>query len=104
VVTLVMTAVPKGLRGDLSKWLLELKPGVFAGNVTTRVRDYLWARVKRALVKEPGSALMLITDHSREQGYQVRACGEDRWVPADFDGLTLMGRPCAEAGRVTAGG
>ena len=34
-----------GLRGELNRWFLELKPGVFVGNVNARIRDLLWDRI-----------------------------------------------------------
>ena len=36
---LVLTACPAGLRGHLTRWLLEISPGVFVGHVPARVRD-----------------------------------------------------------------
>ncbi|WP_423232601.1 type I-E CRISPR-associated endoribonuclease Cas2e, partial [Bacillus licheniformis] len=39
---LVLTACPAGLRGHLTRWLLEISPGVFVGHVPARVRDALW--------------------------------------------------------------
>jgi CRISPR-associated protein Cas2 len=36
-----MTKCPPKLRGDLSKWLLEINTGVYVGQVSARVRDAL---------------------------------------------------------------
>lgn len=36
---------PPKLRGDLTKWLIEIDTGVFVGNLSARVRDSLWERV-----------------------------------------------------------
>ena len=44
MIVLVVTACPAGLRGDLTKWLLEVTPGVFVGTPSARVRDLLWDR------------------------------------------------------------
>lgn len=93
MIILVLTAVPAGLRGDLTRWLTELAPGVFAGKVSRRVRDHLWTRVR--LGTRSGSALMLVVSAAREQGYEILTAGTGRWVPADFEGLTLMVRPFA---------
>jgi CRISPR-associated protein Cas2 len=98
VIVIVLTAVPLGLRGDLSRWLLEVAPGVFTGRVSRRVRDRLWDRV-RAGVRD-GSAVLIAASSNREQGYEIMTCGNDRWIPADFDGLTLIRKP----GRATARG
>ena len=50
VVVVVLTACPVGLRGDLTRWLLEISPGVFVGHISARVRDGLWAQIGRAHV------------------------------------------------------
>jgi CRISPR-associated protein Cas2 len=91
VIVLVLTAVPPGLRGDLSRWLIEVAPGVFTGRVSRRVRDRLWERVQAGA--RGGSAVLVAASGDREQGYEILACGRDRWVPVDFDGLTLIGKP-----------
>ena len=45
MVVLVLTAVPAGLRGHLTRWLLEIAPGVYVGHASRRVKDELWERV-----------------------------------------------------------
>ena len=42
---IAMDAAPEGVRGELTRWFLELKPGVFIGKVNTRIRDLLWERI-----------------------------------------------------------
>ncbi len=91
MIVLVLTAVPPGLRGDLSRWLLEVAPGVFAGRVPRRVRDRIWERV-RAGVRD-GSAVLVAASGETEQGYEIMTCGQHRWIPADYDGLTLIRKP-----------
>ena len=101
MIVLVLTAVPLGLRGDLSRWLIEVAPGVFTGRVSRRVRDRIWDRV-RAGVRD-GSAVLVAASREREQGYEVMTCGQDRWIPADYDGLTLIRKP-GRAARKASGG
>lgn len=93
MVVVILTACPAGLRGHLTRWLLEVAPGVFVGRVSARVRDELWSRILE-LVKD-GRALMV---HSRrgEQGLSFRVHQHD-WEPCDFDGITLMRRPIEES-------
>lgn len=91
MIVLVLTAVPAGLRGDLTRWLLEIAPGVFTGRVSRRVREKLWARVERGV--KDGCAVLVVAARDREQGYEILTAGRDRWVPADFEGITLMRRP-----------
>lgn len=47
MIVLTLTDCPIALRGDLTKWLLEINTGVYVGRVSARVRDYLWERVVR---------------------------------------------------------
>lgn len=44
MMVLVLSACPAGLRGDLTKWLMEVSPGVFVGRPTARIRELLWER------------------------------------------------------------
>ncbi len=86
---LVLTAVPPGLRGHLTRWLLEIAPGVFVGRVTSRVRDLMWARVCERL--KEGRAL-LVYQTVGEQRLEFRTFGHE-WDPVDLDGLMLIRRP-----------
>lgn len=86
---LVLTACPSGLRGDLSRWLMEIAPGVFVGHVSARVRDLLWARVV-GFIKE-GRAIMV---HSaRNEQHMAFKVHQPDWKPVDCDGLELIKRP-----------
>ncbi|MDR2929782.1 MAG: type I-E CRISPR-associated endoribonuclease Cas2e [Propionibacteriaceae bacterium] len=89
MVVLVLTACPIGLRGYLTRWLLEISPGVFTGHVSTRVRDLLWDNTVE-MVKD-GRAIMVYNTRN-EQRLQFRVHHHD-WVPTDFDGVQLMMRP-----------
>jgi len=89
VVVLVLTACPAGLRGYLTRWLLEISPGVFTGHVSTRVRHLLWASTT-SMVKD-GRAIMVFSAQN-EQHLQFLVHRHE-WVPTDFDGVQLMMRP-----------
>jgi CRISPR-associated protein Cas2 len=84
----VLTAVPPGLRGHLTRWLLEISPGVFVGHVSARVRELMWARIVEFVVD--GRALMVHSTQG-EQRLAFAVHGHD-WTPVDFDGITLMRR------------
>jgi len=88
VVVIVLTVVPPGLRGHLTRWLLEIAPGVFVGHASARVRDLLWERVVE--YSGQGRALMVVSSRS-EQRLAFRVHEHD-WQQEDFDGLTLMRR------------
>lgn len=91
MVVIVLTACPVGLRGHLTRWLLEVSAGVFVGKVSARVRDELWQQVL-TMVKD-GRALM-VHEEANEQGYSFRS-HRHQWDVVDVDGLTLMRRPDA---------
>ena len=42
---ITLKKVPASLRGDLTKWMQEIATGVYVGNFSTRVRQYLWERI-----------------------------------------------------------
>ncbi|MEE1753023.1 type I-E CRISPR-associated endoribonuclease Cas2e [Streptomyces sp. SP18CS02] len=90
----VLIAAPPGLRGHLTRWFIEVSPGVFVGSPNTRIRDGLW-KILADRIRD-GQAVM-IEPAQTEQGWTVRTAGQDRWTPTDFDGLTLMSRPRGNA-------
>lgn len=89
MVVLVLTACPSGLRGHLTRWLLEVSPGVFVGHITARVRDLMWERVVE-LAKD-GRAIMIYSARG-EQRLAFKVHRHD-WQPVDLDGVSLMMRP-----------
>ncbi len=89
MVVLILTACPPGLRGHLTRWLLEVSPGVFVGVLTARVRDRTWARTVE-LCKD-GRAIMVYSTNT-EQRLAFRVHRHD-WHPVDIDGIQLMLRP-----------
>lgn len=85
---LVVAACPPGLRGDITKWLMEIAPGVFVGRPSARVRELLWKRTKDLC----GSGRAIVVYNAdNEQGLGFDTYNYD-WHPTDFDGLTLMMR------------
>lgn len=88
---ITMTNCPQKLRGDLSKWLMEINTGVYVGNVSARVREALWKRITESI--RNGQATMVYSANN-EQGMLFRV-HNTTWTPVDFDGFTLMRRPNA---------
>ena len=75
------------LRGELTRWLLEVKPGVFVGRISASVRDRLWDKVKQE--KEAVGAL-LVYSADTEQGFQVEIFGDPKRDVVDLDGVQLI--------------
>lgn len=92
MVVIVLTACPVGLRGDLTRWLLEISPGVFVGHLSARVRDRLWERVL-GMVKD-GRAIMVYS--ARNEQHLAFRVHRAAWQPEDCDGLNLVKRPLPE--------
>jgi CRISPR-associated protein Cas2 len=102
VTVIVLTNCPAGLRGFLTRWLLEISAGVFIGNPSARIRDALWEEVQQ--YSGQGRALLAHTTNN-EQGFTFRT-HDHAWQPVDHEGVTLIRRPDttppSEAGRQTA--
>lgn len=94
MIVLVLTAVPPGLRGHLTRWLLEISAGVFVGKVNPKVRDLLWERCVDMI--DQGRAILVFQTAS-EQGLAFRVHGH-HWKPVDFEGVSLMLRPAEPSG------
>lgn len=87
MIVLIVTAVKPGLRGELTRWLIEPQAGVFVGSLPARVRDRLWEKVEQEVSE--GSAVLLHTTRT-EQGFSMRCHGDRRRRPVDYEGLTLI--------------
>lgn len=98
---LIVSRVTPALRGALTRWLLEVHPGVFVGTVSARVRARLWAMVqgRRRL-----GACTLISSAKNEQGFAIAANGDPRRALRDYDGLQLLAIAAERAVTTTGGG
>jgi CRISPR-associated protein Cas2 len=90
VTVVVLIAVAEGLRGHLTRWMIEVAAGVYVGNPSARVRDQLWKLLAQRV--GDGQAVM-VEPANNEQGWALRTAGRDRWYPIDLDGLILSARP-----------
>lgn len=86
MIIITMTDCPIGLRGDLTKWLLEISPGVFVGQVSARVREQLWERIKET-TKDGRVTMVFNTNNEQRLDFRVH---NSAWEPIDFDGIKLM--------------
>lgn len=90
MVVLILERVPASLRGELSRWMLEPRAGVFVGKISAIVRDKLW---QKAVQGAKGGAGMLIFSSQTEQGFSVRAFGDTTRTLVDWEGLMLVHVP-----------
>jgi CRISPR-associated protein Cas2 len=89
VTVIVLIAAPEGLRGHLTRWLVEVSAGVFVGNPSARVRDRLWGLLSERI---GDGQVVMVEPALNEQRWAVRTAGRDRWYPVDYDGLILSAR------------
>lgn len=87
MLTVVTEAVPPRLRGRLAVWLLEVRAGVYVGDVSRRIREMIWSQVTE--LAEEGNVVMVWATNT-ESGFDFVTYGKNRRMPVDFDGLRLV--------------
>jgi CRISPR-associated protein Cas2 len=92
MVVIILETVPVGLRGELTRWLIEPHAGVFVGHVSAMVRDRLWQKCCQGL--RDGGVLQIWSTNT-EQRFQMRSYGDTRREIVDFEGLQLIRIPPA---------
>lgn len=89
MVVIILEKVPVSLRGELTRWMLELSAGMFVGKLSAMVRERLWESAC-ASMKEGGGLMLYPADN--EQGFAFVSSGATGREVVDFDGLTLIRR------------
>lgn len=87
MLVVVTEAVPPRLRGRLAVWLLEIRAGVYVGDVSRRIREMIWEQIN--VLAEEGNVVMAWATNT-ESGFDFQTYGENRREPIDFDGLRLV--------------
>lgn len=88
MVVITLSNCPPKLRGDLTKWLIEIDTGIFVGNLNARIRDAVWNRICENI--KNGRASMAFSANC-EQKLDFRIHNME-WEPVDFDGIKLVRR------------
>ncbi|MDA8240995.1 MAG: type I-E CRISPR-associated endoribonuclease Cas2e [Nitrospiraceae bacterium] len=87
MLVIVVENVPPRLRGRLAVWLLEVRAGVYVGNVGRRVREMIWENVEKGLGE--GNAVMAWNTNT-ESGFDFMTLGVNRRIPVELDGIKLV--------------
>jgi CRISPR-associated protein Cas2 len=90
MVLILLERVPPSLRGELTRWLIQPRAGVFVGNISALVREKLWEKLLHA--KRSGGVTMIYSSNT-EQGFAIRSYGETARRVEDFGGLLLAKTP-----------
>lgn len=90
MVVMLLENVPVSLRGELTRWMLEPKAGVFVGTISALVRDKLW---DKACKNAHDGGCMMLHNTNNEQGYAIRVNENFKRKLRDFEGLFLIQIP-----------
>ena len=87
MLTVITENAPPRLRGRLAVWLLEIRAGVYVGNVSMRIREMIWEQI--TLLAGEGNVVMAWATNT-ESGFDFVTYGENRRMPVNLDGLRLV--------------
>jgi CRISPR-associated protein Cas2 len=87
MLVIVVENAPPRLRGRLAIWLLEVRAGVYVGNLSRKVKEMIWDTVKKGI--EDGNAVMAWSTNT-ESGFDFLTWGANRREPVEMDGLKLV--------------
>ncbi|CAJ36462.1 type I-E CRISPR-associated endoribonuclease Cas2e [Methanocella arvoryzae] len=83
----IVESVSPSLRGELTRWMIEPKAGVFIGKLSGMVRNKLWGKIIKNIKK--GGCTMAYS-YNNEQGYKIESYGDTTRTIVDFEGLSLV--------------
>jgi CRISPR-associated protein Cas2 len=92
MLVMILERVPPGLRGELTRWLIEPHTGTFVGHVSALVRDKLWWKCVQS--QEAGGVIQIWSTNT-EQRFAMRKAGDTDRRIVDFDGIQLIRIPHA---------
>jgi CRISPR-associated protein Cas2 len=87
MLVIVVENVPPRLRGRLAVWLIEIRAGVYVGDLSRKVREMIWTQVEQGLGE--GNAVMAWSTNT-ESGFDFLTLGKNRRMPVELDGLKLV--------------
>lgn len=87
MLVIVTENVPPRLRGRLGVWLVEIRAGVYVGDLSRKVREMIWSQVEAGLGE--GNAVMAWSTNT-ESGFDFATLGKNRRMPVELDGLKLV--------------
>lgn len=87
MLVIVVENVPPRLRGRLGLWLVEVRAGVYVGDVSRRVREMIWENLEKGV--DDGNAVMAWTTNN-ESGFDFMTLGANRRIPVEMDGIKLV--------------
>jgi CRISPR-associated protein Cas2 len=87
MLVIVLENAPPRLRGRLAVWLVEVRAGVYVGDLSRKVREMIWDQVEDGI--EDGNAVIAWSDNS-ESGFDFATVGKNRRISCELDGLKVV--------------
>lgn len=87
MLVIVTELAPPRLRGRLAVWLLEVRAGVYIGDLSVKVREMIWSYVVDGI--EEGNAVMAWSTNT-ESGFDFVTLGTNRRMPVEWAGIKLV--------------
>ena len=87
MLVIVLENVQPKLRGRMAVFLIEVRAGVYIGDVSQKVREMLWRQIE--YLASEGNAVMAWSTNT-EAGYDFRTFGGGSRLPINFDGMKLV--------------
>lgn len=91
MVVYILEKVSPSLRGELTRWLLEPKTGLFLGRISAEVRQRLWDKICSSRSSQGGA--IMIHRSNNAQGFTLYSSGNTSRELVDYEGLTLVRKP-----------
>lgn len=90
MIVMILEKVPTSLRGELSRWLIEPRTGVFIGHLSAMVRERLWDKCCQG---SSAGGVLQIWSTNNEQRFQMRSHGDTSRTIVEVEGLQLIQIP-----------
>jgi CRISPR-associated protein Cas2 len=91
---IIFKKVPASLRGEISRWMIEVSTGVFVGKISRLVREELWSK---SMEKCKDGAITLIWKTNTEQGFDIMSWNSKDYIPIEMEGIKLIMKPSESA-------
>ena len=87
MLVIVTENIPQRIRGRLAVWLIEVRAGVYIGDVSQKTRAMICLQVQQGLAE--GNAIIAWTTNT-EAGFDFFTLGSNRRLPVELDGMKLV--------------
>ena len=97
-----VTNAPQRIRGLISRYCIELRPGLYVGRLDKRMRLKLWDAIQEG-AKAKTSAIMAWSCPT-DQGYAIKSLGPTAHLITKIDGIFVSATNGAEPALETKAG